>query len=60
MDGKATIVGNEVDAQRAFGARASDQDVDVGWEGLLGVVVVLYAPLNQSVLPLHYPSLPFN
>ena len=41
VDGEAAGVGDEVDAQAALVAGAGDEDVDVGGEGLLGVVVVL-------------------
>lgn len=40
VDGEAAVVGDEIYAQGSF-AGPLDEDVDVGWEGLLVVVVVL-------------------
>lgn len=47
MDGEVAVVGYEVDAQGAF-ACTLDEDVDVGGEGLLRVVVLLL--FGQSIL----------
>ncbi len=41
VDSKATIISDEIDAEGAF-AGALDEDIDVGREGLLGVVVFLH------------------
>ena len=56
VDGEAAIVSNEIDAQSST-ASALDEDIDVGWEGLLGVVVfrwvlmVLLAMISFNACP---------